>query len=167
MAKKKKKKQSAIWGAVKWVAAIGGGAVVGAYTVRFVDRRLAARGIQTGLAPSQDEGPATGGAIGAGEAYAAESVSPMSNPLAVQAISPVIPIPVGVPQMFPQLTAPPVPPMPQLPPMHPMSSRHGGDDLVDEPLPAKNPIETAAEARARKAAEFDELVRRFEDGEFD
>ena len=152
MAKKKKKKKSKLWSAVKWVAAIGGGAVVGEYTVRFVDRKLGVGG------SSPESNGEVGGAVGAGEAYALESSSPMSNPLAMSAIAPVMPVAVPVPSISPI----PVAPMPQIPAAPSMSSGHMFADEGDAAAAAPK-IESAAEARARKQREFEELVQRFQE----
>lgn len=138
------KKESKIWAFVKWAAAIGGGAVVGAYTVRFVDRKF---GTGAGAPSVRDE--AVGGAVGGGEAYGLES-SPMANPLAAQAISPMVAMPMAMP--FPQFA--PFPSMPiQMPTPNPAPA----------PADRAERVESAAAARARKQAEFDEIVRRFEE----
>lgn len=155
------KKPSMIWSAVKWTAAIAGGAVIGAYAVRFVDRRFGGSSSETPTGQG-----ALGGAIGGGEASAIDMSSPMHNPLAVSAISPVMPVPVAVPQMQfssygympPTMMAPMPMPMPvQAPVPNPPPS-------VEVPRgPSRSELQAAA--RERKRREFDELVERFAEGD--
>ncbi len=164
MAKKKKKStQSHLWTAAKWVLAIGGGAVVGAYTVRAVDRHLKLKpgsGLP-GDAPRR-ENPSLP------EAHHHESPvheSPMANPLAMQVMSPVMPVPVPVPAYGGAMFGVPPMQMPSMPPPgHLFESTAREAEPVDEapaPLTAR---EIREQRRAEKQREFEELVRQFEEG---
>lgn len=151
----KKKKPSLFWSGVKWAAVVGGGAVLGAYTVRFVDRKFGAPGVDRG------DGDAEQRAIAE---EAPQSSSPLSNPLAVHAISPIMPIAVQVPPMSPVMmpAMPAMPAMPGLPPLHDEDSYEEHRPRRENPVPPKM---TAAERRAKKEADFEELVARFEKNE--
>ena len=140
MAKKKSERSSlGFWGALKWGAAIGLGAVIGAYTIRFVDKRLGAKV------------PESEGSEG-GSAFENAPESPLANPLEVQAISPIVPV------AMPVMPAMPMPMMAAAPAMSP------GHAFAPEENP-KRDRPSAAEVRRNREDAFEDLVRRFEEGE--
>lgn len=149
MAKKRKKNNNKMrhWAvrAAVWTVPIAAGAVIGAYTVRWID------GIRAGHGGGGTE------ALPEGEPAELEASSQVVvNPLAIAAITPVIAAPVAVPYITP-MAAPPLSPYPVYP-------------EPGEPTPVVNPEprrRTAAEVRVEREASFDEIVRRFEAGELD
>ncbi len=163
MAKKTKKKtsQSHLWSALKWTAAIGGGAVVGAYAVRFVDRHLK---LQPGAGVPGDEPMRENPGLPEA-ASESRSESPLSNPLAMQVVSPIMPVPVPVPSFGGSMFGfgPSSPPPP---PGHVYDStvtREEQSPIISEPqLTAR---QLRQKRRAEKEREFEELVKRFEEDE--
>ena len=140
MAKKKKKRGAAAWGILKWIVIAGGGAVVGAYSIRWVDRKFAKGGAQ----PDEGDTPAVEEPPGA---------TPMSNPLAVQAISPLVPIAVPIPMMQP---APLIASPPAMSPGHMFAPSAASNPEPAPPSPG--------EVRRNREEACEDLVKRFEEG---
>lgn len=151
MAKKKKKKkkekdESVLWTGAKWVAVAGLGAVVGAYTVRYVDSFVAKRGLPIG--PSSETSAAL---------PEASNADPMSNPMAVQAISPMVPVAVPYPSWGNPY---PIPVAPRRENARPNPSPSPEpESVIDIPDPD--------EVARQREEDFEELVARFEAGDVD
>lgn len=145
-----KKKRSLVVRAAVWTIPIAAGAVVGAYAIRWID---------------DFRKPKVAGAIAGATAQEpieveVQEYGPAPNPLAMAAITPVIAAPVAVPY----LAAPMVPSAPYPNPYSAPAVEPVPNPLAPPPPPKRR---TAAEVRAEREANFDDIVARFEAGEID